>query len=102
MKDEIQSYCTSKKCQTERTFEFISKTDDNDKIYWCKTCGNIRIPRMKPKLEEHCEHNLYCVKRQTLQFPEKCGSDYSLECGQVKKFYDKYGDVSDSEFFGSA
>jgi|TARA_Y100000310_G_scaffold159030_1_gene158456 hypothetical protein len=104
MKNEIQTYCTN--CSTERKNELVGETNTKEQIYWCNTCGLIRIPRMKKPLEEKadepCPHNFYCMKRQELQFP-LCRNDYANECGQVKRFYDKYGDMKDdSEFFGRA
>ena len=41
--------------------------------------------------DQICEHDSFCVVKP-LKNKAHCSKDYSKLCGQVKSFYDKYGE----------
>ena len=51
--------------------------------------------------EKHnCIHDSYCHKLQLMP-KEHCSKDYSKVCGQVKRYYDKYGEAGNHLGVGS-
>lgn len=57
--------------------------------------GAGHIGRLERKLPESfippCKHDPYCTKLQTIS-KAHCSKDYMENCGQVKKYYDKWGE----------
>ena len=58
--------------------------------------GNYYDKKSSKKLDESpiiiCKHNDYCVKLERLP-KAHCSEDYQKVCGQIKKYYDKYGEM---------
>ena len=69
-----------------------------------KALGTGHIGRLEEKLPDtfipHCEHEAYCHKLQLMP-KAHCSEDYVKVCGQVKKFYDKYGEQGNKMGVGS-
>ena len=57
----------------------------------------VKNRKLEKKVEENildiivCKHGDYCFKLKTLP-KAHCSGDYMKVCGQVKKFYDRYGE----------
>jgi len=47
-----------------------------------------------------CKHDIYCHKLTTMP-KAHCSEEYMKVCGQVKKFYDKYGEQGNQMGVGS-